>query len=124
MLIQQLKNSSVQFNQVFSKNKSHINNSFENLDKISTNFVQLSDSLKQYQLGKLLKDLNTSISGFNTAMKKINEGDGTMSKLLNDKKLYENLEKSTKELELLLKDLREHPKRYVHFSLWGKKEEK
>ena len=41
---------------------------------------------------------------------------------MNDKKLYDNLERSSKQLELLLKDFREHPKRYVHFSVWGKKD--
>ena len=124
VLIGQLKNSSVQLNQLLSKNKTHLNQSFENLDKLSANFAEVSDSLKQIQMGKLVKDLNTSIAQFNTTMKKINEGNGTMAKLMNDKKLYDNLERSTKELELLLKDLREHPKRYVHFSIWGKKDKK
>ena len=46
-----------------------------------------------------------------------------MGKLLKDEKLYNNIEASTKEIELLIKDLKAHPKRYVHFSLFGKKEE-
>jgi len=124
VLIGQLKNSSVQLNQLLSKNKTHLNQSFENLDKLSANFVEVSDSLKQIKLGKLVNDLNTSIAQFNTTLKKLNEGDGTMAKLMNDKKLYDNLERSSKELELLLKDLREHPKRYVHFSIWGRKDKK
>ena len=49
-------------------------------------------------------------------------GEGTIGKLMKDEDLYNNLEASTKEVELLLKDLKEHPKRYVHFSLFGKKE--
>jgi len=123
-LIHHFKNSSVQLEELLVNNKEHLNQSFENLDKLSANFAVMSDSLKQIQLGKLVKDLNKSISQINLTLNKLNSGDGTAAKLINDKKLYENLERSTKELELLLKDLREHPKRYVHFSIWGKKDKK
>ena len=124
LLVRHFKNTSVQLEQLVASNKTHLNQSFENLDKLSGNFAVMSDSLKQIQLGKLVNELNTGISKFNTALDKLNKGDGSMAKLMNDKKLYDNLEKSTKELELLLKDLRENPKRYVHFSIWGKKDKK
>jgi len=123
-VVKQFKNSSIQLNQLLGKNKEHFNRSFENIDKLSANFAVMSDSLKQLQIGKLVKDLHASITQINSSLNKLNKGDGTAAKLMNDKKLYENLERSTKELELLLKDLREHPKRYVHFSIWGKKEKK
>ncbi len=118
------KNSSVRFDQILQKNQTHLDSSFENIDKLSTNFVQLSDSLKQIQLGKVVNNLNQTIAKINTSLDKINKGDGTMSKLMNDKSLYENLAKSTKELENLLKDLQANPKRYVHFSIWGRKDKK
>jgi phospholipid/cholesterol/gamma-HCH transport system substrate-binding protein len=49
-------------------------------------------------------------------------GDGTMSKLLNDDELYTNLANASKELEELLREVKEHPKRFVHLSVFGKKE--
>ena len=55
-------------------------------------------------------------------LQKINKGEGTMGKLANDKELYDNLNKSTAELQLLLADLHKNPSRYVHFSVFGKKE--
>ena len=64
---------------------------------------------------------NTVIS-LNSILKSIESGEGTIGKLMKDEDLYNNLEASTKEVELLIKDLKEHPKRYVHFSLFGKKE--
>jgi phospholipid/cholesterol/gamma-HCH transport system substrate-binding protein len=114
----------LKFNQLLSQNQEHLNNSFKNIDKLSENFVQLSDSLKQLELNKVVKSLNQTIANINTGLDKMTKGEGSMAKLINDKKLYDNLEKSTKELELLLKDLQEHPKKYVHFSIWGRKDKK
>jgi phospholipid/cholesterol/gamma-HCH transport system substrate-binding protein len=54
-------------------------------------------------------------------MANLQEGKGTMGKLINDEGLYNNLEKTSKELELLLEDVRLHPTRYVNVSLFGKK---
>jgi phospholipid/cholesterol/gamma-HCH transport system substrate-binding protein len=52
----------------------------------------------------------------------INDGKGTMGKLAKDEALYTNLQKTSKEMELLLQDVRLHPTRYVNVSLFGKKE--
>ena len=52
---------------------------------------------------------------------KINSTDGSIGRLINDDELYKNVEAATKELEQLLRDLKINPKRYVHFSLFGKK---
>ena len=117
-----LKQSSIKLNGFMEQNQEHLNQSLANVDKITGNFAQLSDSLKQIKIKYLVNQINQSVAKLNTSLDKLNKGDGTMAKLMNDKKLYENLERSTKELELLLKDLREHPKRYVHFSLWGRKD--
>ena len=122
--VHQFKASSIKLNNLLDKNKNHLNNSLQNFDKISQNLAVLSDSLKVLKIGKLTKDIQQSIAKINRSLDKLNHGDGTVAKLMNDKKLYENLSRSTKELELLLKDLREHPKRYVHFSIWGRKEKK
>jgi len=118
------KNTTAQFDALMQKNASHLDKSFENVDKLTSDFAVLSDSLKQIKFGAMLKDINTTIAKLNTSLDKLNKGEGTMAKLMNDKELYDNLERSTKELEMLLKDLREHPKRYVHFSIWGRKEKK
>ncbi len=52
----------------------------------------------------------------------INSGKGTLGKLKGDEALYKNVNNATASLDKLLTDFREHPKRYVHFSLFGKKE--
>ncbi len=120
--LKHFKNTSVQFDNMMNKNKENINQSLDNFNKISQDLTSFTDSLKNLKPGELSVKLNQSIAKLNKTLDLINKGDGTMAKLMNDKKLYENLEKSTKELELLLKDLREHPKKYVHFSVFGKKD--
>jgi len=122
--IHHFKNTSIALDNMLKNNQKHLQTSLKNVDKITTDFSVLSDSLKQIKVGKLVNELNQTIVKLNRSLDKLNKGDGTMAKLMNDKKLYENLERSTKELELLLKDLRENPKRYVHFSIWGRKDKK
>jgi phospholipid/cholesterol/gamma-HCH transport system substrate-binding protein len=54
-------------------------------------------------------------------LSEIKSGKGSVGKLLNDDKLYQNFTNASKELEELLRDMKLHPKRFVHFSLFGKK---
>ena len=69
-----------------------------------------------------MTQLNGTISHFDAIAQKFNEGDGSLSQLLNDKKLYNNLEETSKHLALLLQDLRLNPRRYVNVSVFGKKD--
>jgi len=124
VVMSQFKSTSIKLNKMLGDNQNHLNQSLQNIDKMTANFATVSDSLKQVKIGALVKDLQNTIAKLNTGLDKLNKGDGTMAKLMNDKKLYDNLERSTRQLDLLLKDLQEHPKRYVHFSLWGRKEKK
>ncbi len=120
--LKHFKNTSAQLDEVLTNNKSNIDKSIQNFHKISNDFSVISDSLKQIKTGKISRELEQSIAQLNITLKNLNNEEGTTGKLMKDKELYENLTKATKELELLLKDLREHPKRYVHFSIFGKKD--
>ena len=68
--------------------------------------------------------LTQSIESLNTLLTNINNAEGTVGSLLNDKELYANLAQASDNLSLLLEDLKKNPKRYVHFSLFGGKAEK
>ena len=120
--LKHFKNTSRELDQIVVKNKSNIDNSLQNFHKISEDFSVLSDSLKQIKIGKISKELEQSIAQLHKTLKNLNDEKGTTGKLMKDKELYDNLTRSTKELELLLKDLRQHPKKYVHFSIFGKKD--
>ena len=96
-------------------NNAHISSSLENIHN-------LTDSLSQANVKQILDNANMAVLSMTQAIDKINNGTGTVTKLLNDSTLYLNLNQSATDLDLLLKDMKEHPKRYVHFSVWGGKD--
>lgn len=81
-----------------------------------------ADSLNAMQLGQTVAQLNASVAGLQGILKEINSGKGTMGKLAKDDSLYTNLDRTAANAAKLLEDLKSHPKRYVHFSLFGKKD--
>ena len=85
-------------------------------------FSELSDSLKSIEFTKVVTHLDELLVSTKSLMAKIQTEDGSVNQLLTKPDVYNNLEESTKALEVLLKDLKEHPKRYVHFSVFGKKD--
>jgi phospholipid/cholesterol/gamma-HCH transport system substrate-binding protein len=94
-----------------------VQNLEENNNKITNilrNFSDISDDIAKANIEGLLTSLGA-------ASKKINDSQGSLGMLINDKDLYVNLEKSSKELELLIRDIQENPKRYLSFSIIGGK---
>lgn len=121
LTMEQFHKASLSMNSILDENKSQLKGVVTNFDKISKNFVSISDSINKADLGKSVRNLNTTLLKVNGMMNNLESGKGTMGKLLNDDVLYRNLSKSTKELELLLQDVRLYPTRYINVSLFGKK---
>ena len=65
--------------------------------------------------------LNQSLASLSALLEDIEQGKGSVGKILKDEKLYDNIEGATAQLEALLQDMKLNPKRYVHFSLFGKR---
>jgi len=120
--ITNLNTVSAALSKILSKQESNINQTFDNLAQASVNLNQISDSLSQANLKGMVTQFETAATSLNSILKSMEQGEGSIGKLIHDDALYNNLEASTKEVELLIKDLKEHPKRYVHFSLFGKKD--
>lgn len=93
-------------------NSTHIESMLSNLDDLSK---QLSDS----EIDATFAELKTVIGELNGALAKINNGDGSLGLLINDRALYDSLTVASGNLASLLSDLEANPKRYVHFSLFG-----
>ncbi|MFT5754529.1 MAG: phospholipid/cholesterol/gamma-HCH transport system substrate-binding protein [Flavobacterium sp.] len=108
-------------NQMLSENKSKLSSTLTNIDKTSANFAAMSDSLAKANLGQTVKNLEKTLSSVDKIMSDVESGKGTMGKLMKDDKMYTNFTNASKELELLLEDLRLHPTRYINVSVFGKK---
>lgn len=92
------------------------------LNRIGDNVVTITDNLKQTDYASIMKKIDVTLAHMQTVTGKLNSKDNTMGLLLNDTLLYHNLNATTSNAALLMKDLKEHPKRYVHFSLFGRKD--
>ena len=81
-----------------------------------------ADSLQGLQLKQTLATVNKTVANLQAILGAISKGQGSLGKLTSDDQLYTNANKTTASLEKLLTDLRENPKRYVQFSIFGRKE--
>lgn len=92
----------------------------EELSRIISNAALISDTIAKFNLSSTLANLESSIKNLTDATDKINKGEGTIGQLVNNKSLYDDLQSSSHQLDLLLEDIRLNPKRYVHFSMFGR----
>ena len=105
----------------------------QNLNKTSRNVERLSNNLAAINLQETMNEVNASLAEVkqfsaninamtNDLNSKLNSRDNTFGLLLNDRKLYDNLNRTVSSADSLLINIKAHPKRYVHFSIFGKKD--
>lgn len=125
----------VKLDSVIYKNDLRVTTILQNVESITTNlhnnndmiartlknFESISDSLAKSNIKSTIKNLDKSLFEFDKILQKIENGEGTIGLLLNDKEMYNNLSSASKQLDLLIEDMKKHPKRYVTFSLLGGK---
>lgn len=108
-------------NAVLDSTSTGLTATINNTQKISENLVKVSDSLAEININQLTNKAETMLTSVNVLLKNINNGEGTIGKLTVDDTLYNNLTAMSGELEQLLRDMKLNPKRFVHFSLFGKR---
>lgn len=116
-----LNQASKTLNNMLASNQQNIDGMMNNLNITAGNFAKISDSLAQADLGKAVKNLEGTLNNIDKMIAEMNSGQGSVGKLIKDEELYNNLSGASKELELLLQDVRLHPTRYVNISVFGKK---
>lgn len=135
--VTRLESTLTQLDKTVNNSKGDIQGTFANLHKITTNLEQngeqlsgifnnlnaITDSLSKARLKETFASLNEALAAAESVLKKVDTGDGTMGKLINDPELYENLERASEQLDLLLLDIKYNPKRYVDLSLFGGRKE-
>jgi phospholipid/cholesterol/gamma-HCH transport system substrate-binding protein len=110
---------------IFTNVHSITENLKNNNDKISgvfNNLERITDDVAKSNVKQTMSDLSSAVNSFNSILNKIEKGEGSIGQLTTNDSLYKNLDASSRNLSLLLEDMKANPKRYVHFSLFGKKE--
>ena len=102
----------------------NLKNSNQSITNITKNLSSISDSIATSNLKKAIDQAGLALAQTNQILTKINSGKGSIGKLVNNDSLYNALNHSMMDLDSLLIDLKSHPKRYVHFSVFGKKDSK
>ncbi|WP_299463003.1 MlaD family protein [uncultured Microscilla sp.] len=117
---------------------SNIDVIMRNLKSLSVSLIETEKSVKpiiakidniaskaeKLEIDKTIQKVENTVAQLNEVIESINQGQGTMGKLIKNDSLYNNLERLTGNLDKVLIDFRENPKKYVHFSVFGKKDKK
>ena len=103
------------------ENKSKLSSAITNLDKTTQSFANIASDLEKAELDKLVNELESTLVKVNGLLTNIEKGNGTIGKAFTDPAMYDNLTKASKDLNLLLEDVRLNPTRYINISIFGKK---
>tara|TARA_B110001454_G_scaffold21333_1_gene20505 strand:+ start:4676 stop:5602 length:927 start_codon:yes stop_codon:yes gene_type:complete len=107
---------------VLKSNKLNIDKIIDNALDISTDLSEISKTINQSELDLIISNFKIFSNDLALILEKINDSNGTFSKLIENDTLFQNLNNASKSIDLLLEDIRLNPKRYIHFSIFGKKD--
>ncbi len=114
-----MSNEKSKLEQIFTNIESitaNINNSNAEIQNIITNFSNISDSLAKSDILAIINNTEKAVDNINQVVEKINNGEGSIGMLLHNDTLYTHLENASYNLNRLIRDINENPKRYIHFS--------
>ena len=103
-------------------NESTINNSIKNIEGLTSNMQKITDPLAESNLNKTISNLEESLKGINKAVEDLNSDTSSLGLLIRKDEFYNTLNSSVNDLNELLIDLKNNPKKYVHFSIFGRKD--
>ena len=121
--MEQLSQTATGLNVLVDRNQNELDAAFKSILKTSTNLETITDSIAAVNTAQMLKDLSGSISALNQITNSMAQGEGSLGALIQDDGLYQDLRTLTEDAQNLLKDIKSQPKRYVHFSLFGRKDD-
>jgi phospholipid/cholesterol/gamma-HCH transport system substrate-binding protein len=89
-----------------------------NFKTISSDFTDVSRNLKKVDFEATMHQVDATLKNLDKITQQMNSKDNTLGLLLHDRELYDNLNTASANASALLLDIKEKPKRYVHFSIW------
>jgi phospholipid/cholesterol/gamma-HCH transport system substrate-binding protein len=102
---------------------SNFKNNNAKITNIMNNFEKVSDEVAKANFAQTIAEANKAVANLQTIVNKVNSGQGTLGQLINDDKMYNNLNNAAGNLDKLMIDLKANPKRYVSFSVFGGKKD-
>ena len=120
-LTNNLSETSQKISELISQNSNNITDALTDFKVVSSNIKSISNSISSEDINAITSNLNELVNNLNTISVKLANSDGTAGQLINDKSIYENLEKASRELNILIEDIKLNPNRYINFSVFGKK---
>jgi len=119
-LTQNLSDTSVKISELISDNSVNLSDAISNFRITSNNIKTITDSISSNEIVSITSNLNKLVANLNSITKRLMDSEGTAGKLIYDKSIYNNLENATEELNMLIKDIKLNPDRYINFSVFGK----
>ena len=127
-----LESTTSTFDTILKVQRSRLDHIFENIESITynlrsneaefnniiANFSAISDSLAAAEFAQTVKNVENTMENLSAISEKINNGEGSMGQLVNNDTLYIELEKASRDLNMLIEDIRKNPKKYVKFSVF------
>ena len=105
-----------------AKSNSDIKSTLKNTNQISQNLKEMTDSIPADDVTAIVSESKEITKKLSAILEQLEKGEGSLGKMMSNDELHQNLLNTSKELELLLQDLRLNPKRYIDISLFGKKQ--
>jgi phospholipid/cholesterol/gamma-HCH transport system substrate-binding protein len=119
-----LMNNQESFNQLAANLESisrNVKDNNENISNVLSNLSTITDSLQKANIAGTFKKVDSALLQLNTALERINSGEGSVGALINDRELYNNLNEASDALNRLLLDIKYNPNKYVNVSVFGSK---
>lgn len=117
-----LNKSSAQLNKMMTQFESTMPSMLQKVDAVLGNTEQITSDIAKADIATTMKNISATLQNCRELTDKLNSNEGSLGKFINDPSLYDNLNATMRDADSLMIDLKSHPKRYVHFSIFGRKD--
>lgn len=117
-----LNKSSAQLNKMMTQFESTMPGMLQKVDAVLGNTEQITSDIAKADIATTMKNISATLQNCRELTDKLNSNEGSLGKFINDPSLYDNLNATMRDADSLMIDLKSHPKRYVHFSIFGRKD--